>query len=204
MAYMRIDQIMLGQMLGDEAVGIYSAAVRISEVWYFVPMAIVASAFPAIAQNRTRDTVRYHRQLQQLYNVLVVIALLVAAPVLFLADWIALLLFGSAYQAAGSILAIHIWAGIFVCLGVASSRWLLLEDFQHHIMHRSLLGMISNIVLNLVLIPRWGGLGAAMATLASYAISVFSIALAADTRPAAVMMWRSLRSLGMNRAHAGA
>ena len=48
MVYMRIDQIMLGQMLGSEAVGIYSAAVRISEVWYFIPMAIAASVFPSV------------------------------------------------------------------------------------------------------------------------------------------------------------
>ncbi|MBE8416266.1 oligosaccharide flippase family protein, partial [Leptospira borgpetersenii] len=34
--YMRIDQIMIGQMMGDEAVGIYTAAVKISEVWYFI------------------------------------------------------------------------------------------------------------------------------------------------------------------------
>ena len=45
--YMKIDQIMLGQMVGDEAVGIYSAAVRVSEVWYFIPTTIVASVFPA-------------------------------------------------------------------------------------------------------------------------------------------------------------
>lgn len=55
-AYVKIDQIMLGQMVSDEAVGIYSAATRISDVWYFVPMAIVASVFPAILEAKKRST----------------------------------------------------------------------------------------------------------------------------------------------------
>jgi O-antigen/teichoic acid export membrane protein len=61
MIYMKIDQIMLGQMVGDEAVGIYSAAVRISEVWYFVPIAIVASVFPAILEAKKRSETQYYQ-----------------------------------------------------------------------------------------------------------------------------------------------
>jgi PST family polysaccharide transporter len=50
MIYMRIDQVMLGQMVGDESVGVYSVAVKISELWYFVPIAIVNSVFPSIVK----------------------------------------------------------------------------------------------------------------------------------------------------------
>lgn len=57
--YMKIDQLMLGQMIGDEAVGIYSAAVRVSEVWYFIPMAIAASVFPAILEAKKRSEAQY-------------------------------------------------------------------------------------------------------------------------------------------------
>ncbi|MEO1187108.1 MAG: flippase, partial [Cyanobacteria bacterium J06636_27] len=46
--FMKIDQIMLGQMKGDSEVGIYSAAVRVSELWYFIPTAIVSSVAPSI------------------------------------------------------------------------------------------------------------------------------------------------------------
>ncbi|OYY58513.1 MAG: O-unit flippase, partial [Hydrogenophilales bacterium 28-61-11] len=68
MVYMRIDQIMLGQMLGDEAVGVYSAAVRISEVWYFIPTAIIASVFPAIVAAKKHSETLYRQRLQNLYN----------------------------------------------------------------------------------------------------------------------------------------
>ena len=48
MVYMRIDQIMIKEMLDNEALGNYAAAVRFSEVWYFIPTAICSSLFPAI------------------------------------------------------------------------------------------------------------------------------------------------------------
>ena len=47
--YMRIDQILLGQMIGERAVGIYAAAVRISEMWYFIPLALASSFAPSFA-----------------------------------------------------------------------------------------------------------------------------------------------------------
>jgi O-antigen/teichoic acid export membrane protein len=46
--YMRIDQVMIKNMLGDREVGLYSAAMRLVEVWYFIPMIITQSVFPAI------------------------------------------------------------------------------------------------------------------------------------------------------------
>lgn len=60
--YMKIDQIMLGQMVNDEAVGIYSAAVKISEVWYFIPVAIVASVFPSLLETKKQARVCIMRE----------------------------------------------------------------------------------------------------------------------------------------------
>src|SRR3546814_6946991 len=55
MTYMRIDQIMLATMLDDHAVGVFSAALRVAEVWYFIPMAITGAAFPRMLEKRTAD-----------------------------------------------------------------------------------------------------------------------------------------------------
>ena len=43
MAYLKVDQVMLGEWCGTEAVGVYAAAARLSELWYFVPAAINAT-----------------------------------------------------------------------------------------------------------------------------------------------------------------
>ncbi len=171
MLYMKIDQIMIGQMIGDEAVGIYSAATRISEVWYFIPMAIAASVFPAILEAKRRSETQYQERLQKLYDLMVIMSLAVAIPMTFLSDFIIGLLFGTAYAEAGTVLAIHIWASVFVFLGVASSRWFLAENRQWLNLQRTVIGAIANIALNLVLIPKYGVTGAAVALVFSQALA---------------------------------
>jgi PST family polysaccharide transporter len=191
--YMKIDQLMLGQMIGDEAVGIYSAAVRVSEVWYFIPMAIVASVFPAILEAKKRSEEQYYAHLQKLYDLMVVISVGVALPMTFLSTPIVTLLFGEAYLSAGAVLAIHIWASVFVFLGVASGKWFLTENRQMLSLQRTVLGAIANVVLNIWLIPTYGAVGAAIATVISYAIAAFfADFLQKETRKIFLMKLRSI------------
>jgi O-antigen/teichoic acid export membrane protein len=173
--YMRIDQIMLGQMLDDKAVGIYTAAVRISEAWYFIPVAIVGSVFPSLLDAKKTSETLYLEKFQKLYDILVMVALVVAIPVTFLADQIVEELFGKEYIEAGTILSIHIWTALFVFLGVASGKWFLAENRQLLAFQRVFWGMVVNIALNLVLIPKYGGGGAAVATLVSQAVAALLI-----------------------------
>jgi PST family polysaccharide transporter len=164
MIYMRTDQIMLGQMVGDDAVGIYSAATRMSEVWYFIPLIISNSVFPAILGSKIRDKKEYYERLQKLYDILVFISLCVALPMTFLAGPIVVFFYGQAYSTSGPILAIHIWTSIFVALGVASGKSFLAENRQILIFYRAALGAIINVALNFILIPKYGAIGAAIAT----------------------------------------
>ena len=181
--YMKIDQIMLGQMLGDQAVGIYSAAVRISEVWYFIPGVIVASVFPSIVEARKTDKNLYYERLQKLYDLIVWIAFAVAIPMTFLSSWLVTVLFGNDYNEAGPILSIHIWSALFVFLGVASSNWFLVENRQILSFQRTALGALANFILNLFLIPKYGVIGAAYATVISYSVvALFYDLLQKETR----------------------
>lgn len=196
--YMKVDQIMLGQIIGDKAVGLYSAATRISEVWYFVPMAIVASVLPAILQSRMASEAQYYRRLQLLFDVMVWLSIGVAVPMTFLSTPVVTLLFGSDYAAAGEVLAVHIWAAIFVFLGVASSNWYLAENRLVLNLQRAILGMAVNVVLNLCLIPSYGALGAAWATVISYAAAAFFFdLLQRETRRIFVMKVASFNIFGV-------
>ncbi|MFM6025634.1 MAG: oligosaccharide flippase family protein, partial [Dolichospermum sp.] len=80
MIYMRIDQIMLGQMVGDKAVGLYSAATRISEVWYFIPTVIASSVSPAIYAAKEVSEALYYQRIKQLIRMLVLISLVISVP----------------------------------------------------------------------------------------------------------------------------
>jgi len=166
--YMKTDQIMIKEMLGNEAVGQYSAAVRLSEAWYFIPMIISSSLFPAILNAEL-----YYERLQKLYDLMVIIALSIAFPMTFLSDGLINLLYGNAYQEASSILMIHIWTGVFVFLGVASGKWFVIENLQKYSFYRTLAGAIVNICLNFILIPKYNIYGAAIATLVAQATASF-------------------------------
>ena len=172
--YMKIDQIMLGEMIGSQSVGLYSSATRISEVWYFIPIAISSSVAPAIyaAKNEGNESL-YYRRIRQLLSLVSFISIVVALPMSFLSGNIITMLFGNEYAKAGPILAVHIWAGFFVFTGVGSSPWFIAEHLTHVRMLITIMGAFSNVLLNLYLIPLYGGLGAAIATIISQAIATF-------------------------------
>jgi O-antigen/teichoic acid export membrane protein len=195
--YMRIDQIMLGEMIGDKSVGIYSAALKISEVWYFAPIMIASSVFPAILRAREHSQELYYRRLQQFFDLMVLLSVGVALPVTFLAPIIIAVTFGVEYEASASILAIHIWSAIFVFLGVASGKWLLAENKQMYSLYRTVLGVAANVGLNFWLIPNYGALGAAWATLIAYTISgMLADAFLLNTRKIFFMKLRAFNIFG--------
>lgn len=171
--YMKIDQVMIQEMMGSEAVGQYAAAVRISEAWYFIPIVIASSLFPAIINAKAHSEELYYARLQKLYDFMVWMAIAIAFPMTFLSDWVIHLLYGEQYFPAGSVLMIHIWAGVFVFLGVASGKWLLSENLQIFSTINTSIGAIVNIWLNYILIPRIGLEGAAWATLISYFMAAY-------------------------------
>lgn len=178
MIYMRIDQIMIKEMLGEYEVGIYSAAVRLSEAFYFIPMLIARSLFPAIINAKKQSEELYKERLQRFYTLMVWMAIGIALPMTFLSDWLIILLFGEIYQQADQVLMIHIWAAVFVFLGVAFGKYLLAENYTKINFQRTLLGAVTNVLLNLYLIPIYGVVGAAMATflaqlIANYAYDFF-------------------------------
>ena len=171
MIYMRIDQIMLGQMVGDKAVGIYSAATRISEVWYFVPMTVSSSVMPSIFKAKEIGEELYYQRIGNLNRGLVWLAIMVAIVMTFVAKPLILILFGDNYLESGTILAIHIWASVFVFTGVATSGWFIAENLTYLSLYRTLSGAIVNILLNIFLIPLYGGIGAAIATVIAQAVA---------------------------------
>jgi O-antigen/teichoic acid export membrane protein len=193
MIYMRIDQIMIGEMLGDKDVGLFSAAVKIGEVWYFVPMAIASSLFPTIVESKKLGEPIYYARLQKFITIMTWMAISMAVVVTLAGDLIVDLLFGAAYTASATVLAIHIWAGVFVALGVASSGWFIVEGLQKLSFYRTLCGCITNVTLNLFLIPRYGIDGAAAATVASQGCAAFFFDLFnGKTRP---IFWMKVRAL---------
>lgn len=192
MIYSRIDMVMLKLMQGDAAVGLYATATRISEVWYFVPVAIVSSVSPSIIRAKDNPGVYYER-IGKLFSVMSLIALVVGSAIALGSHWIIHILYTDAFSAAAPILAVHVWASVFVFLGLAQAPWDISQNLLKLGFYRTLAGAVGNVLLNLVLIPKFSAMGAAIATVISYAIAgVFANAFDVRTRLIFVMQLKSL------------
>jgi O-antigen/teichoic acid export membrane protein len=197
MIYMRIDQIMIMKIIGEKEMGLFSAGVRLSEAWYFVPVIITNSLFPAVLNAKKTDEAEYKKRMQRLFSLMFIISIGVAIPISIASPWLVDIFYGEAYHAAAKILTLHVWTGVFVSLGVASSNSFLAENLQKFGLWKAIAGAIINIVLNLLLIPKLGIIGAAFSTLVcQMCASVFFNALYKKSRPIFKMQMNAILFYG--------
>jgi PST family polysaccharide transporter len=190
--YLKIDQIMLGQMTSNVEVGVYSVASRLSEVWYFFPEALMASFFASLLMHK-KNLKEYYRRIQALCDGLFACALTLAIFITLFSEQIIHILYGDGYEKSSVILSIHIWAGCFVFMRALLSKWLIAEELLKFSLVSHGLGAVVNVALNYWMIQEWQGVGAALATVISYAIaSYFSLFIYKPTRKMAYVMTRSI------------
>lgn len=181
--YMKIDQIMINNIMGSEFVGYYAAASKLSEIWYFIPVIITSSLFPALIKAKISCKLLYELRLKRLYCFLIWLAFFVAFFTTLISDVLIDFLYGKEYLYTSDVLKIHIWTSVFVFAGVASDKWLVNEGLQIYSLRNCLIGAIINIILNFILITEYGVIGAAYATLISQAIaSYFLLLISKKTR----------------------
>ena len=191
--YMRTDQVMLGSLSTKAVVGQYASASRLSEIWYAIPSLICTSVMPRLLTKKQTSPGLYYSRLQRLYDLMIALSVALALLVTFFGKYAVLWLFGQAYLPAVSILRVHIWTGPFVFIGVTSGMQLVHEGLTKISLQRSIMGAITNVALNFLLIPRFGGIGSAMATLITQAAASYLLdACNRSTRP---IFWMKTRAL---------
>jgi O-antigen/teichoic acid export membrane protein len=165
---LRIDQVMIGQMLGTVEVGLYAVAVKFVEVWYFLPGIISASLFPAILNAKKTDINIYRRRLFHFFVFMLVFSLVVALGTVALSYYLVVGLFGVEYLPAVAVLRVYAWSSVGLFLNWAFYQQLIAEDRLYLIFFSNFAGMALNVCLNFLFIARFGIIGAAWATLISY------------------------------------
>jgi O-antigen/teichoic acid export membrane protein len=191
--YLKIDILMLESMRSAEEVGVYAVAAKLSEVWYILPQVVITAFFPKLLEIAKSDRLRYYKILQQGFDLLFISALVFSVMIYFIAPWVIQLLYGEAYREAIPILRLHIFASLFIFMRVLLSQWLVSERFAQFSLVSQLSGAVINVLLNLILIPIYGAMGAAIATLVSYAVtSYFCLFLSSRTRVIARMMSKAM------------
>jgi len=161
--YLRIDQVMLGYIAGFGEVGAYAIAVRVVEVSYVIPAVLTTAIFPVMLQSRDADALTYKIRVQRMFDAMVWLGLVISISLSLLSTTIVHALVGSAYADAVPALAVLAWMPVWVFFSMLRQRWLIAEEQLRVAMWVEVLGCILNILCNLMLIPRYGAVGAAAA-----------------------------------------
>jgi O-antigen/teichoic acid export membrane protein len=172
---------------------VYAAAVRLAEALPLLPGVIISSVFPSVVNSREQGEAFFLARLQQLYALIAALGYAMALPISFLAPWLINLLFGPQYAGAAAALVVLSWAAVFSGIGMARSTYLNTENLARLHVLTVTIGCAANIGLNWVLIPRWGGFGAAVGSLVAYWLAAHGTCyLIPALRPTGAMISRAL------------
>ena len=163
--YGKIDIVLIKHFLDIEMVGIYSVAIKISELWYVVPMSISAILFPLIVNAKNHSENKYLNQVFITSQVMIVVCSLFALILFFLVSNFIEHYLSDEYIGVGPLIKVFALCGPFVGLGYINGGCMVAENLLLFSMKRNIYGMLINIVLNIILIPLYGLYGAAISTL---------------------------------------
>ncbi|MBF7730536.1 flippase [Pseudomonas sp. N040] len=175
--YSRVDQLLIRQLLGEHALGIYTAALPFTVSWIFIPAIIMTSAAPIMAKLRVDDQRRYQIKVAALMRLNVVIALAIALPIGLFSATITDLFLGDAYGDSAGVLSVLVFANLIVFLGVVQSVVVINEGWRWIVIASTASAAASSLALNLLLIPLFGLLGAAYASVVTLLVSVTVVPL---------------------------
>ncbi len=186
--YGSTDKFMLKQLLNESEVGFYSTAVSLCNTWVFLLTAIIDSLYPVILQSFGNIKL-FERKNKQLYAIVFYVSVSVSLLFSLLASPIVNILYGEAYAPATTPLRIITWYTAFSYLGVARNAWIVSYNKQNYLKYLYVGAAITNVLLNVIMIPLWGASGAALASLLTQISTILLFpALIKDLKPNVKLM----------------
>lgn len=191
--FAQTDKIMLKLMIDESATGFYSAAVTCSGITAFVFAALIDSFRPVIFESKKSSPQSFYNKMCRLYSIIIYFSLIQCILITIFSKYIVLILYGAEFLPTVNALRIVAWYTTFSYLGSVRNIWILAENKQHNIWKIDLSGAIANVILNFLLIPRFGIYGAAMASLITQIFTnVIVVAMIKEVRFNIKLMYHSL------------
>ncbi|MGI4991234.1 oligosaccharide flippase family protein [Halobacteriovorax sp. GFR7] len=179
----RIDVFILKNYLSFEDVADYSVAVKFAEPWMFLASSIVVSVFPKLISMSKEDELLVNTSYNFVNKILIIISLFIAVVTLLFSAPVLEFVFDQKYNESIKLLNIYILSTPFLFLNLVQQIWEQKNNYLYFSVLRLCIGLISNVLLNIYLIPKFGTEGAVYATLISYFFfSVFSNLLTKKSR----------------------
>ncbi|MCW2958681.1 MAG: polysaccharide biosynthesis protein [Solirubrobacterales bacterium] len=172
LSYGRIDQVLVFHYTGDRGAGLYGAAYRILDRAMLLPGTVVATIFPLMAAAHATDIARVRRLVQLGAEVIATITFPVLPVMAFLATPVIELLFGREFSDASTAFAILMGLFAISGFGYMSGYLVLLLGLQKRFIVIALVGLVVNVGLNVLLLPRYGFEAAAVVTIVTDVVVV--------------------------------
>lgn len=169
--YMRIDQIMLKSLQGSYDVGIFAAALPLSQIWQMIPMTLAISFAPHVARQKLAGDVAYHQALALVFRLFTLLSLAAALATALAAPWLLPAIYGERYAASVPVLQIHVFTNVFIAMAVAQGLWIANEQRGDLLLIQTLAGALVALIGNWWAIPRYGPLGAAAVAVVAHLTS---------------------------------
>jgi O-antigen/teichoic acid export membrane protein len=203
--YYQIDSVLLLRLSTPHETGVYGAAYRFLAPLLFLPAAVMSSFFPVLSAVNEHDPARVRRLVQRAAELMAIISLPILAATIALSDQIVNALYGAQFARAGAVLPILMIAFVSICFGSLAGFLAPLLNLHWRLALYSGIGAIANVALNVWLIPRYGALGSAWATVATEVLTMtMMLGTALYALRLRVKPWRLLGTLAVAAAMLGA
>jgi O-antigen/teichoic acid export membrane protein len=168
----RVDIILLSILKSSVDVGIYSASYRLLEVFLFIPAVFTIAVFPIFSQFfiSAKDSLKF--TYQKSFKYLTLLSLPVAVGMTLLAQPIILLIYKSSFLPSVLVLQILIWTVPITFLNYIFGSILPAMNRQNTLLKITFISMVFNIALNLLVIPTYSYVGAAVVTVLTEVIVI--------------------------------
>jgi O-antigen/teichoic acid export membrane protein len=175
MLYIYVDSVLLSILQNNEVVGWYNAAYRLVLFLIFIPNTINIAIFPLMSQYHISSPISLRKINEKYFKFMITLGIPIGVGVTLLADKIILLIFGTGYLPSIITLQILIWTIVFTFGSAASVKLLEATNKQLILTKITSICLIVNVLLNLLLIPKYSYIGASIATVVTEIIIVFSV-----------------------------
>lgn len=168
--YVRIDQILLGMLGSYEMVGEYAAAWKLVEAGTYVPNILLASLAPVLATQYAESVALYQRRYAEGFRFVFWLVLSGCLFVFLVSPWLIDLLFSHRYLQAVPILRVLVWSVLLTVFNLFSMQWAINHRKGRIVWEMTAVGLLFCVALCFILVPSYGGLGAATAIVLSQVI----------------------------------
>jgi len=170
--FLKIDQIMLKEMLGERQLGIFAAALPISQVWTVIPTTLVVSLAPFVARKFSQDEALYRDALVKIFRFFALMSTLGAVCTAAISPWLINLMYGAQYQYSAVILSVHVFTNILIFQGIAQDLWVINKNVRRVTLIATFSAAVVGVSCNMILIKKFGPLGAVFSYMLATSASV--------------------------------